>query len=46
MTFSEAYDKLYPRKEEKPEKDAEAEKMVETDSDGDADDAGTEGGEQ
>lgn len=30
MTFSEAYDKLYPREEAKQEKTAEDEKMVET----------------
>ena len=30
MTFSEAYDKLYPREEIKQEKTAEDEKMVET----------------
>ena len=32
MTFSEAYDKIYPREEAKQEKAAEAEKMVETDA--------------
>ena len=36
MTFSEAYDKLYPREEFKQDTDAEDEKMVDTDSDGDA----------
>ena len=45
MTFSEAYDKLYPREESKPEKSAEDEKMVETDADG-ADDDSTGEGEQ
>ena len=33
MTFSEAYDKLYPRDEAEPEKSAEDEKMVETEAD-------------
>ena len=33
MTFSEAYDKLYPREEAKQEKTAEDEKMVETGAD-------------
>ena len=37
MTFSEAYDKLYPREETKPEKSAEDEKMVETGEDGTGD---------
>lgn len=37
MTFSEAYDKLYPRKEAKVEKPVEAEKMVETDADDESD---------
>ena len=46
MTFSEAYDKLYPREEAKQEKPVEAEKMVETDADGGADGAGGEDGEQ
>lgn len=40
MTFSEAYDKLYPREEAKQEKPAEDEKMVETDAD-DTGDGGT-----
>ena len=39
MTFSEAYDKLYPREEAKQEKTAEDEKMVETDA-GDTVDGG------
>lgn len=37
MTFSEAYDKLYPREEAEPEKSAEDEKMVETEADGTGD---------
>ena len=37
MTFSEAYDKLYPREEAMQEKTAEDEKMVETDADGTGD---------
>ena len=37
MTFSEAYDKLYPREEAKQEKTAEDEKMVETEADGTGD---------
>lgn len=37
MTFSEAYDKLYPREEAEPEKSAEDEKMVETEADGTSD---------
>ena len=37
MTFSEAYDKLYPREETKQEKTAEDEKMVETGADGTGD---------
>ena len=45
MTFSEAYDKLYPREEAKQEKPAEAEKMVETNAD-DTGDSGTGGEEQ
>lgn len=44
MTFSEAYDKLYPREEAKPEKSAEDEKMVETDdADGTGNDSTGEG---
>ena len=38
MTFSEAYDKLYPREETKQDTSAEDEKMVETEADGTADD--------
>ena len=38
MTFSEAYDKLYPREEAKQDTPAEDEKMVETDADGTNDD--------
>ena len=38
MTFSEAYDKLYPREEAKHETSAEDEKMVDTDTDGEAND--------
>lgn len=34
MTFSEAYDKLYPREEAKQDTPAEDEKMVETCADG------------
>lgn len=34
MTFSEAYDKVYPREEAKQETSAEDEKMVEDDADG------------
>ena len=34
MTFSEAYDKLYPREESKQDTSAEDEKMVDTDTDG------------
>lgn len=37
MTFSEAYDKLYPREEAKQNTSAEDEKMVETDTDGTGD---------
>ena len=37
MTFSEAYDELYPREETKKEKPAEDEKMVEDDADGTGD---------
>ena len=37
MTFSEAYNKLYPREEAKQEKTAEDEKMVETEADGSGD---------
>lgn len=33
MTFSEAYDKIYPREEEKHDSSAEDEKMVETGED-------------
>lgn len=33
MTFSEAYDKLYPREDAKQDTSAEDEKMVETDTD-------------
>lgn len=36
MTFSEAYDKIYPREEAKQDTSAEDEKMVDTDADGDA----------
>lgn len=42
MTFSEAYDELYPREEAKQETSAEDEKMVENGADG----AGGEDGEQ
>lgn len=45
MTFSEAYDKIYPREEAKQEKTAEDEKMVENGADG-AGCAGGEDGEQ
>ena len=38
MTFSEAYDKLYPREESKQVTSVEDEKMVDTDSDGEAND--------
>ena len=38
MTFSEAYDKLYPREESKQVTSAEDEKMVDTDADGEAND--------
>ena len=38
MTFSEAYDKLYPREEAKQNTSAEDEKMVDTDADGTNDD--------
>lgn len=34
MTFSEAYDELYPREEAKQETSAEDEKMVDADADG------------
>ena len=34
MTFSEAYDKLYPREEAKQDTSAEDEKMVDTYADG------------
>lgn len=39
MTFSKAYDKLYPREEAEPEKSAEDEKMVETDAGGTGNDS-------
>lgn len=45
MTFSEAYDKIYPREEVKKEKTAEDEKMVESGADGTGD-SGTEDEEQ
>ena len=38
MTFSEAYEKLYPRKESKQVTSAEDEKMVDTDADGETND--------
>lgn len=38
MTFSEAYDKLYPREESKQVTSAEDEKMVDTDADSEAND--------
>ena len=38
MTFSEAYDKLYPREESKQDTSAEDEKMVDTGADGEAND--------
>ena len=38
MTFSEAYEKLYPREESKQDTSAEDEKMVDTDADGTSDD--------
>ena len=38
MTFSEAYEKLYPREEAKQDTSAEDEKMVDTDADGTDDD--------
>lgn len=41
MTFSEAYDELYPREEAKQDTSAEDEKMVESG----ADSAGCAGGE-
>lgn len=34
MTFSEAYDKIYPREEAKHDSSAEDEKMVESGADG------------
>ena len=37
MTFSEAYDKLYPRENAKQEPSAEDEKMVDTDAEGTSD---------
>lgn len=43
MTFSEAYDKLYPREDAKQDTSAEDEKMVET---GETGDGGTGEGEQ
>lgn len=45
MTFSEAYNELYPREEAKQEKPVEDEKMVEDGADG-AGCAGVEDGEQ
>ena len=36
MTFSEAYDNLYPREEAKHDTDAEDEKMVDAGADGEA----------
>ena len=38
MTFSEAYDELYPREDAKQDTSAEDEKMVDTDADGEAND--------
>ena len=38
MTFSEAYDKLYPREGSKQDTSAEDEKMVDTDADDEAND--------
>ena len=38
MTFSEAYDKLYPREETKQVTSAEDEKIVDTDADDEAND--------
>ena len=43
MTFSEAYDKLYPREEAKKDTSAEDEKMVDTDADGTGDGDTNEG---
>lgn len=37
MTFSEAYDKIYPREEAKHDSSAEDEKMVESGADGTGD---------
>ena len=37
MTFSEAYNKLYPREEAKQDTSAEDEKMVDTDAGGTGD---------
>ena len=37
MTFSEAYDTLYPREESKQDTSVEDEKMVDTDADGTGD---------
>lgn len=45
MTFSEAYDKLYPREEAKQDTSAEDEKMVDVDADGTGD-SGTDDGVQ
>lgn len=45
MTFSEAYDKLYPREDAKQDTSAEDEKMVETVAT-DTGDGGTAEGEQ
>ena len=42
MTFSEAYDKLYPREESKQNTSAEDEKMVDTGEAGTADDDANE----
>ena len=38
MTFSEAYDKLYPREESRQDTSAEDEKIVDTDADDEAND--------
>ena len=46
MTFSEAYDKLYPREESKQDTSAEDEKMVDTDAGGTNDDEANEDEEQ
>lgn len=45
MTFSEAYDKLYPREDAKQDTSADDEKMVETGAT-DTGDGGTGEGEQ